>query len=166
MKLEEIHPDQIKVAIFDFDETLALHKDKEYTKHRDESEENFAAFFARAYQEPNGFYDTVEPCERSEALYALICKLRASGTKLYCLSGMKYSFHFEAKRAFVEEHYGKDIEMLFTASQDRKLKCVKVLAKMNDCALDEVLFVDDRQDVIELLSEAGVQAILADKTLL
>lgn len=162
MKLEEINPDLIKVAIFDFDQTLALHKDKEYSKHRDESDESFANFFIRAYREPKGFYDTVEPCEKSDVLDALICKLRAKGVKLYCLSGMKYSFHFEAKKAFVEEHYGKDIEMLFAASQERKLKCAKVLAKMNGCTLENVLFVDDRSDVIELMKENGVQTILAD----
>ena len=162
MKPNKINLDSIKVAIFDFDETLALHKDKEYTKHRDESDESFANFYIRSYMHPEGFYDTVEPCEKSDALYALICQLRARGAKLYCLSGMKYSFHFEAKRAFVAEHYGKDIEMLFAASQDRKLGCVKVLAKMNNCELCNVLFVDDRRDVIEMMSENGVQTILAD----
>ena len=162
MKPNGINLDSIKVAVFDFDETLALHKDKEYTKHRDESDESFANFFIRAYTRPEGFYDTVEPCEKSEELDSLICKLRAKGAKLYCLSGMKYSFHFEAKKAFVWEHYGKDIEMLFASSQDRKLRCVKVLAKMNNCDLCNVLFVDDRRDVIDLLQENGVQTILAE----
>lgn len=34
----------IKVAIFDFDDTLAIHKDKDYQKHRNESEENIINF--------------------------------------------------------------------------------------------------------------------------
>ena len=162
MNLTDINLDNIKVAVFDFDETLALHKDKDYTKHRDESDETFAAFFANAYQSPAHFYDEYEICTRNESLYRLICDLRARGVKLYCLSGMKYSFHFEAKRAFVKEHYGEDIEMLFAASQDRKLKCVKVLQKMNDCALEEILFVDDRRDVVDLMRQNKINAVLTE----
>ena len=41
MKNKEIDLSNIKVAIFDFDETLAIHKDKEYLKHRNENEENY-----------------------------------------------------------------------------------------------------------------------------
>ena len=39
MKLEDIDLNGIKVVIFDFDDTLAIHKDKDYVKHRNESEE-------------------------------------------------------------------------------------------------------------------------------
>ena len=160
-KTQDLNLDQIKVAIFDFDETLALHKDKDYTKHRSATEESFAKFFIAAYTKPEGFYDDVEPCTVNEPLLRLIQDLRERGAKLYCLSGMKYSFHFEAKRAFVRAHYGDDIEMLFAASQEKKLECAKVLAKMNDCRLDEVLFVDDRRDVIELMEKNGIIAIQA-----
>ena len=161
MKLTDVALDRIKMVIFDFDETLALHKDKEYTKHRGESDAAFAEFFATAYQTPEGFYDTVEPCERNEALFSFIAELRARKIKMYCLSGMKYSFHFKAKQRFLETHYGQDIELLATASQELKLNCIKVLQRMNNCRLDEILFVDDRRDVIELLEKNGIQGILA-----
>ena len=39
MKKNEINLNNIKVAIFDFDDTLAIHKDKNYLKHRNENEE-------------------------------------------------------------------------------------------------------------------------------
>ena len=35
----KINLSNIKVAIFDLDDTLAIHKDKDYQKHRNESEE-------------------------------------------------------------------------------------------------------------------------------
>ena len=38
MKLDDINLNNIKVAIFDFDDTLAIHKDKDFCKHRRESE--------------------------------------------------------------------------------------------------------------------------------
>ena len=37
---KKIDLSSIKVAIFDFDDTLAIHKDKDYLKHRNENEEN------------------------------------------------------------------------------------------------------------------------------
>lgn len=38
MKIENINLDNIKVVIFDFDDTLAIHKDKAFSIHRRESE--------------------------------------------------------------------------------------------------------------------------------
>lgn len=86
----------IKVAIFDFDETLAIHKDKDFTKHRSESEESFTNWYYNAYKNPNKFYDEIEPCTKSEILYNLINNLRNKKIKMYCLSGMKFSFHLKA----------------------------------------------------------------------
>ena len=40
----EINLNNIKVAIFDFDDTLAIHKDKYYQKHRNKTEENIVNF--------------------------------------------------------------------------------------------------------------------------
>ena len=57
MKLQDINLDNIKLAIFDFDDTLAIHKDKDFGKHRDESEENFVNFYFNAYINPDSFYD-------------------------------------------------------------------------------------------------------------
>lgn len=62
MKLLEnkIDIDKIKVAIFDFDDTLAIHQDKNYTKHRNEN--NFLNYYVNAYLYPDSFFETIEPC--------------------------------------------------------------------------------------------------------
>ncbi len=41
MKIKNINLENIKVVIFDFDDTLAVHKDKDFCKHRRESEEKY-----------------------------------------------------------------------------------------------------------------------------
>lgn len=162
MRLKDIDLNNIKLVIFDFDDTLAIHKDKDFSKHRRESEENFVNFYYNAYTNPNYFYDEIEPCTRSEVLYNLINILRSKNIKMYCLSGMKFSFHLKAKQSFINKHYGEDIEVISTSSQELKLKGLKILQKINNCNLNEILLIDDRQDVIELLSENGVKAILVD----
>ena len=47
----------IKVAIFDFDDTLAIHKDVDYQKHRNENEEKLLNYYLNAYLNPEKFYE-------------------------------------------------------------------------------------------------------------
>ena len=151
MEYKDIKLDKIKVAIFDFDDTLAIHKDKEFSKRRNESEDKRLGYYLNAYTNPNDFYDIIEPCTRSESLYNFISKLRENNIKFYCLSGMKFSFHLKAKQSFINQYYGEDIEVISVASQELKLDGVKIIAKYNKCKAHELLFIDDREDVVELL---------------
>lgn len=162
MKLDNVDLDNIKVAVFDFDETLAIHKDKDFTKHRSESEESFTNWYYNAYENPNNFYEEIEPCTKSEILYNLINNLRNERIKMYCLSGMKFSFHLKAKQTFINKHYCNDIEVISTSEQELKLKGIRVIAKINNCKLDEILFIDDNLDVIALLEKNGIKAIHID----
>ena len=56
MKVQNINLDNIKVVIFDFDDTLAIHKDKDFCKHRRENENKYLGYYLNAYKEPNTFY--------------------------------------------------------------------------------------------------------------
>lgn len=159
MMLNNINLDNIKVAIFDFDDTLAVHKDQDFAKHRRESEEKRLGYYLNAYQNPDTFYEDFEPCVKSETLYNFISYLRNKDIKIYCLSGMKYSFHLKAKQSFVNKHYGNDIEVISTATQELKIDGVKIIQRANNCKLAEIIFIDDRQDVVELLNINGIKAI-------
>ena len=92
----------------------------------------------------------------------IINNLRNKKIKMYCLSGMKFSFHLKAKQTFIDKYYGNDIEVISTSEQELKLKGIRVLAKLNNCKLTEILFVDDNLDVIALLEKNGVKAIHVD----
>ena len=167
MKLSDIDLNRIKVAVFDFDDTLAIHKDREFMKkHFEAGEENKIRYYTDAYIDPDRFYEETEPCEASEALYALVALLREKRIKMYCLSGMKFSFHLKAKQCFIDKHYGKGIEVITSASQESKLQGVKVLQKINDCRPEEILFIDDRQYVLDLLAQYGIKVILAENTVI
>ena len=146
MKLKDVNLNNIKLVIFDFDETLA-------------TEESFINWYYNAYTNPEYFYDEIEPCVKSEVLYNLVSDLRSRNIKMYCLSGMKFSFHLKAKQAFVNKYYGNDIEVISTSLQELKLKGVKILQKINNCNLNEILFIDDKSDVVEFLNQNGIKAI-------
>ena len=79
---------------------------------------------------------------------------------------MKFSFHLKAKQNFVNKHYGNDIEVISASTQELKLDGVKIIQRLNSCNLEEILFIDDRQDVVELLNANGITAILVNDIVL
>ena len=160
--MENINLDNIKVVIFDFDDTLAIHKDKDFSKHRIESEDKYLRYYLNAYKYPDTFYEDIEPCIKSEILYKFINNLRNNGIKMYCLSGMKFSFHLRAKQNFINKYYGNDIEIISSASQELKVDGIKIISKLNNCNLDEILFIDDNKDTIALLNASKIKTILAN----
>lgn len=151
--------DNIKVVVFDFDGTLAIHRDKDFLKHRNESEDKRLGYYLNAYQNVDTFYEEIEPCDRSEILYNLVEELRSKNIKMYCLSGMKFSFHFKAKQSFINKYYGTDIELVSAGNQQLKLDGIKILAKANNCSLDEILFIEDFEDTITYLKGNGINVI-------
>lgn len=160
MKKEKIDLNNLKVAIFDFDDTLAIHKDKDYIKHRNENENNLLNYYLNAYLNPNSFYESIEPCNISESILKLINVLRKNNIKIYCVSGMKFSFHLEAKEHFVHKYYGNDIEVISTRNQELKVDAVKIISKANNCNLNEILFVDDIEENIINFNKVGIYALL------
>lgn len=156
----KINLNNIKVAIFDFDDTLAIHKDKDYIKHRNENEENLLNYYLNAYINPNSFYESIEPCDMSKSIFKLINILRKNNVKIYCVSGMKFSFHLKAKQYFVHKYYGNDIEVISTRNQELKVDAVKIISKVNNCNLNEILFVDDIEENIINFNRIGINAFL------
>lgn len=150
----------IKVAIFDFDDTLAIHKDKDYQKHRNESEEKLQNYYLDAYLVPEKFYEIIEQCNMSESILKLINILRKNNVKIFCVSGMKFSFHLRAKEYFVHKYYGNDIEVISTGNQQLKIDAAKIISKVNNCNLNEVLFVDDIEENIINFDKIGINALL------
>lgn len=150
----------IKVAIFDFDNTLAIHKDKDYVKHRNETEDNLLNYYLNAYLSPTTFYENIEPCFISETLRNLIKTLEANDVKMYCVSGMKFSFHLKAKEYFVHKYYSDKIEVISSENQEFKCEAVKIIQRINHCDLNEILFIDEMKENIVRFHNMGIQALL------
>lgn len=157
--ISNLNLDNIKVVIFDYDGTLAVHRDKDFVKHRNENVDKRLNYYANAYQNPSNFYIDIEPCDRSEALYKLIQELRNKNIKMYCLSGMKFSFHFKAKQDFINTQYGDDIELISAGTQELKLYGIKIILKLNKCNLDEILYIEDLEDTVKFLKSNGINVI-------
>ena len=74
---------------------------------------------------------------------------------MYCLSGMKFSFHLKAKQNFINKYYGDDIEVLSSSTQDLKLDGVKIIQRINNCNLDEMIFIDDNKKLAKTSNTPG-----------
>lgn len=159
MEISKLNLSKIKVAIFDFDNTLAIHKDQNYLKKRRSSEDKLLDYYLNAYLNQNSFYESIEECNISNL--TLINILRKNGVKLYCLTGTEFSFHIKAKEYFVHKKYGNDIEIFAVGNQQFKLSATKIISKINKCGLDEILFVDDLVENVDMLNNAGIKAIVS-----
>lgn len=60
---------------------------------------------------------------------------------------MKFSFNLKVKRYFVYKYYGRDIDVISTRNKELKVDAVKIISKVNNCNLNEILFVDDIKDI-------------------
>lgn len=140
---------------------LQFIKIKIIKKHRNESEEKLQNYYLNAYLTPEKFYEIIEPCNMSESILKLINILRKNNVKIYCVSGMKFSFHLRAKEYFVHKYYGNDIEVISTRNQQLKIDAAKIISKVNNCNLNEILFVDDIEENIIDFDKIGINALLS-----
>lgn len=76
---------------------------------------------------------------------------------------MKFSFQLKAKQNFIHKYYGNGIEVLSCYPQERKVDAVKIIQKVNNCNLTEILFVDDIEYNMDKLNNLGVCALLIDE---
>ena len=141
----------IKVAVFDFDNTLAV-KRKQFPGTESE-------FYTEAYQSPHLFYRKYY--EAPESMKMLVKTLRQSGTNTFiCMSHMPYSINFKAKELFVKTFYGRDFEMMSTESPEAKIRLINMMARyVWDVHRDEVLLVDDRAETRLMAQKNGCEVI-------
>lgn len=163
MESKKIDLCKIKVVMFDFDDTLAIHKDKDYIKHRNQNEDHFLNYYANAYLNPKFFYETIEPCSILESLQKFIKTCEANDIKMYCVTGARFSFHLKAKQSFVHKYYSHRIEVISAGSQELKCDAVKIIARINNCRLDEMLFIDDIEDNMIRFKNMGIYALLPEE---
>ena len=50
--------------------------------------------------------------------------------------------------------------MISTRNQELKVDAVKIISKVNNCNLNEILFVDDIEENIIKFNEIGINALL------
>ncbi len=148
-----IHLVNIQLAIFDFDDTLALHKDPAY------SYDKKPDYYIQAYSSPEIFYETIEPCDVNNEIKKVIIRCRDNGIPMFCCSAMKFSLHAKTKQNFINNHYGNDIGFIIASTQENKDDVLETMAKAKRIERSRILFIDDDMENIKRIREKGFSAI-------
>ena len=147
----------IKIAVFDFDGTLAIHRDRNYVENRKADEDGY---FLKAYENPQDFFETIEPCTTNTDIKNLVSYCRNNGIPMFCVTGMRFSLHMPAKAAFIKKHYGNDIELIASAGQQHKSDVVRILMRHFNVSPEQVMFVDDMQTTLDMLNrDTGIMGV-------
>ncbi|MDD3341688.1 MAG: HAD family hydrolase [Bacilli bacterium] len=163
MEKKNIDLNAIKVVIFDFDDTLAIHKNRDYVKQRNENKETLLNYYYNGYLNPDTFYDIIEPCSISKKLQKLVDICEKQGIKMYCVSGMHFSFLLRAKENYLHKYYSENIEIISARTQELKCDAIRIIQRINNCKLNEIIFIDDIKDNIIMFNNMGIQGFLPEE---
>lgn len=147
----------VKLVIFDFDGTLAIHQNHDYIERRERN--GLQEYFAEAFKHPDTFYETFDPCVSNPQLVKMVELCRTANIPMCCVSGMKSSLHKRAKEAFIHKHYGKDIPLIVAADGKNKPFVAGVLSRVFELKHGEVLELDDEESVIKAMREDDFLAV-------
>lgn len=137
-----INLDKLKLVIFDFDDTLAVH-----TVHRlvDDRKDFHTAVIA-------GNLDAFSNALTNKALLNFINLCSSRGIRMGLMSATESFCHMQLKHKWVLLNYGVDLENFCVGSFDLKAKTLPYIAAANGLRNENILLVDD---VVGTLESAG-----------
>lgn len=141
-----INIDNLKLALFDFDDTLCIHKN-----HQTGSEEEY---FKKILLGQNAW----ETCETNIHLKYFMEELIKRNIKLGLISTTVSFKHMEAKQKWVEQNYGIKLENYCVNTFENKLMMMKAISNAFNILPEEILIVDDLYENIERAANNNFQA--------
>ena len=132
----------IKVAFFDFDNTLCMHTvyvnhDKDYRK-----------------KHGTDHYRRIK-AHKSEIMQEFLDLLVANGVEL-CLTSATYVRCFDVKQQWLKEQYGYDFKNYCVTRDEYKATIIHNYASEHDLELSDILFVDDKADNLIAATAMGI----------
>lgn len=142
--------DNLKIVLFDFDNTLCVHTDhKKWT----ESQKNAAR--AKLVSEDLSMYDG---CKINDNLRKFMELLQTKNIRIGLLSTVESHPWALMKQRFVRERYHVKLENFCVGTQEGKLDMLNAIADSNGYSKQEVAIVDDYWYQLERASDAGFAA--------
>lgn len=137
--------DKIKVAFFDFDDTLCIH-----SLHRE-----WGVQFSGSI--PSTIFDEFR-CADNVQMKQFINILVEKGVELHLISVARGAIR-PAKLAWVKEHYGVSMIDSCTEEIEEKAGKMKEYCESRQLPCSEVLFVDDLWSSVEAAAAVGIRAL-------
>ena len=143
-----------KLAFFDFDRTLVAHDySRGFMSAREEGYFMECVWALTALTEEHA-KDKPLPCMQWYAK-----KLYAEGYGLYCLTHEIFNLHDDLKKKQLALFY-PDTPMTYLTvdSPEHKISMIRAIAMVEDCVLNDVIFVDDLIGTVNQALIAGIDA--------
>lgn len=142
-----INLDKLKIALFDFDDTLCVHSDHCRPEDKD-------AVIGKII---NGSYFW-QDCEPNALMGAFMHMCMDKGITLGLISATRSYQQMTAKVKWVTEKYGVKLTNFCVGNSDVKINMMTSIAKAYELSNDNILIVDDRYKIITDAAEMGFQS--------
>ena len=145
----------IKIVVFDFDNTLAIYDDYTFQYIMDNDK-----LYSILLNEGIGFWKNAKV---NRHFYKFVSKLKQMNKEMYLCSGIQLPIESNLKLDWVRKNYNVDMNnacIHISSYPDGKLSIIKSLCEYHKCKPEEVLFIDDCWEIIAKIVNFGCQAMM------
>lgn len=138
----------VKVALFDFDDTLCIHR----------KADNFdiGSYNVVMVKGEASYWDIMGSAPNKQ-MKAFMDKLSVDNVELGLISATSFMCTSVNKIEWVKRKYGYTLKNYCTGDFDSKVQIIKALISADNLSPDEILFVDDLYSNVDAVAELGVQ---------
>lgn len=142
----------LKLVLFDFDDTLAIHSD-----HKSGTSERFHKYNVNIYK---GDMMAFSDCKPNRAIGEFINKCKYYNIKMGLISAVHACKHADLKLIWIKNKYDVKMENYCVCSAEDKVTQALAITEALGLQPSQVLIVDDRFDVLESFGDCGFQHAL------
>ena len=145
---------KVKVAFFDFDDTLCVHRYLNVNRPtRDEWDKAIVTG-------SKDWYSNTKYCVPQPAIQAFVHTMAKNNVVCHCLTWSELNLLEGARRKFLDEHYDKIIDKIYiTGSRDGKLKVMDKYVNLLGYKPEELLLIEDHPVTIDECRKAGYSVL-------
>ena len=143
--------DKIKIVLFDFDDTLAVH-----SEHKEYNERTRMTYDVNMLKGNTEYFS--ERCKKSRAMEKFITKLQKDGKKLALISQVETTSSGNCKIIWAETQYNAKFINCCVSLRKLKVDMLKVVAETFTYLPENILIVDDHCKTLSEAQKAGFQS--------
>lgn len=143
-----IKNENLKVVLFDFDDTLCIHNRS--THHSDEE-------YYESLIHSSEWWTKIG-CEPNKHMKEFMLLMKSQGTRLGLISQTDSYIHMIRKNEWVQTNYGIELENFCVACNVSKVNMMISLNKAYNIRRNKILLVDDKESILCEAVNNGFQA--------
>lgn len=140
---------KVRYVFFDFDDTLCIHKNRQFLKYED--------YIKLLYQEKENI-SLWSPNDKSQHMQRFMDLCFSKYISMYLISWVKTSLESNIKQKWVFKTYGYLLENMCVGSIELKTEIIQYFCSAKNISTDSVLIIDDSPEVLNNAAKNNIQA--------